>query len=262
MTQRTLGDQVREYLQLDFAGDDKIFLPADQAGASPATRVLRPRGCRSLAAESGRIRSAGFGRRSSISLMTCSELYAAREQAAGFAHPDDTTWQRELEESSATEHHERSTNARPMWRATWPVAGPWTASSPGTWVARPRSPAGRVPWWSDDRSRSSSPPSLPSSTCSRSSVVSPLSRSGSKSSADLGKADQQRIIGELAAGTVDVVVGTHRLLSRDVSFADPDCWSWTKSSASASPRRRRSSSCAARWTFRPCRPRPSRARST
>ena len=32
MTQRTLGDQVREYLQLDFAGDDKIFLPADQVG--------------------------------------------------------------------------------------------------------------------------------------------------------------------------------------------------------------------------------------
>ncbi|HTE66015.1 MAG TPA: CarD family transcriptional regulator, partial [Candidatus Binatia bacterium] len=32
MAQRTLLDTVREYLQLDFAGDDKIFLPADQVG--------------------------------------------------------------------------------------------------------------------------------------------------------------------------------------------------------------------------------------
>ena len=32
MTQRTYGDAVREYLQLDFAGADKIFLPADQVG--------------------------------------------------------------------------------------------------------------------------------------------------------------------------------------------------------------------------------------
>jgi transcription-repair coupling factor (superfamily II helicase) len=36
----------------------------------------------------------------------------------------------------------------------------------------------------------------------------------------VGKADQQRIVAELAAGTVDVVIGTHRLLSRDVAFHD------------------------------------------
>ena len=32
MTQRTFGEDVKEYLQLDFAGTDKIFLPADQIG--------------------------------------------------------------------------------------------------------------------------------------------------------------------------------------------------------------------------------------
>ena len=35
-----------------------------------------------------------------------------------------------------------------------------------------------------------------------------------------GRADQQRTIAELAAGKVDVVVGTHRVLSRDVRFRD------------------------------------------
>ena len=32
MTQREYGGDVKEYLQLDFAGEDKIFLPADQIG--------------------------------------------------------------------------------------------------------------------------------------------------------------------------------------------------------------------------------------
>ena len=36
----------------------------------------------------------------------------------------------------------------------------------------------------------------------------------------LGKADQKRVVEDLAAGKVDVVVGTHRLISGDVAFAD------------------------------------------
>ena len=34
------------------------------------------------------------------------------------------------------------------------------------------------------------------------------------------KAEQQKTVAALAAGTIDVVVGTHRLLSRDVRFRD------------------------------------------
>jgi len=36
----------------------------------------------------------------------------------------------------------------------------------------------------------------------------------------LPRRDQQRVIAELAEGSVDVVIGTHRLLSRDVAFKD------------------------------------------
>jgi transcription-repair coupling factor (superfamily II helicase) len=35
------------------------------------------------------------------------------------------------------------------------------------------------------------------------------------------KAEQQRIIGSLKKGQVDIIIGTHRLLSRDVEFFDP-----------------------------------------
>ena len=34
------------------------------------------------------------------------------------------------------------------------------------------------------------------------------------------KADQKRILGDLAEGKLDVIIGTHRLLQKDVSFGD------------------------------------------
>src|SRR5690606_22600236 len=34
------------------------------------------------------------------------------------------------------------------------------------------------------------------------------------------KAEQQKVVADLASGQVDIVVGTHRLLSRDVTFRD------------------------------------------
>ena len=99
MTQRTLGDQVREYLQLDFAGADKIFLPADQVGritrysGAPAPGLSKLGG-REWANTKRRVRQAVLDLADDLL-----ELYAAREQADGFAYPEDTTWQRELEES-------------------------------------------------------------------------------------------------------------------------------------------------------------------
>ncbi|HJT63951.1 MAG TPA: CarD family transcriptional regulator, partial [Candidatus Limnocylindria bacterium] len=99
MTQRALGDQVREFLQLDFAGDDKIFLPADQVGritrysGGPAPGLSKLGG-REWANTKRRVRQAVLDLADDLL-----ELYAAREQAEGFAYPPETTWQRELEES-------------------------------------------------------------------------------------------------------------------------------------------------------------------
>jgi len=42
---------------------------------------------------------------------------------------------------------------------------------------------------------------------------------------------------QVRKGQVDIVVGTHRLLSKDVRFADWGWWWWTRSSASASSTR-------------------------
>ncbi|MGH2380150.1 MAG: CarD family transcriptional regulator, partial [Candidatus Limnocylindria bacterium] len=99
MTQRTFGDDVKEYLQLDFAGTDKIFLPADQIGritrysGGPAPALSKLGGTEWERTKTRVRRAVGDLAQELI------EIYAARESAPGFAFSADTTWQRELEES-------------------------------------------------------------------------------------------------------------------------------------------------------------------
>jgi transcription-repair coupling factor (superfamily II helicase) len=225
MAQRALLDTVREYLQLDFAGDDKIFLPADQVGritrysGSPAP-ALSKLGGREWAATKRRVRQAVMDLADDLL-----ELYAAREQAEGFAYPADSTWQRELEESfpyTETPDQERTIEEiaadmgrrRPMDRL---VAG--DVGYGKTEVAL------RAAFRVVEAGRQAAvlvPTTVLAQqhllTFRRRLAVFPLKVE--MLSRFVSKTDQQRIVSELAAGTVDVVIGTHRLLSRDISFAD------------------------------------------
>ena len=72
----------------------------------------------------------------------------------------------------------------------------------------------------------------------------------------------KKVLAEYNEGKVDVLVGTHRVLSRDVVPRTWASWWSMRSSASASPRRSFCGSCGSRWTCSRCRPRRSRARST
>ena len=99
MTQREYGGDVKEYLQLDFAGEDKIFLPADQigrisrysGGAGPALSKL---GGTDWERTKRRVRRAVAELAEELL-----EIYAARESAPGFSFSPDSVWQRELEEA-------------------------------------------------------------------------------------------------------------------------------------------------------------------
>ena len=84
MTQRTFGEDVKEYLQLDFAGTDKIFLPADQIGritrytGGPAPPLSKLGGTEWERTKTRVRRAVGDLARELI------EIYAARESAPGF----------------------------------------------------------------------------------------------------------------------------------------------------------------------------------
>ena len=63
----------------------------------------------------------------------------------------------------------------------------------------------------------------------------------------------------IADGGIDIVIGTHALLGKNIKFKDLACWWWTRSSISASPTRRSLRACARKCTCSRLPPRRSRA---
>ncbi|HEX7172134.1 MAG TPA: transcription-repair coupling factor, partial [Candidatus Limnocylindria bacterium] len=225
MTQRTFGDDVKEYLQLDFAGTDKIFLPADQIGritryaGGPAPGLSKLGGTEWERTKTRVRRAVGDLARELI------EIYAARESAPGFAFSGDTTWQRELEESfpyTETPDQERSIEEvkadmlrrRPMDRLVVGDVGygktevalraAFKAVQDGKQVAIlvPTTVLAQQHLLTFQRRLAAFPIE-----------VGMLSRF-------VGKKEQERIVEGVADGTVDVLIGTHRILSKDIAFAD------------------------------------------
>ncbi|MGH2427541.1 MAG: transcription-repair coupling factor [Candidatus Limnocylindria bacterium] len=225
MTQREFGGDVKEYLQLDFAGSDKIFLPADQIGritrysGGPAPGLSKLSGTEWERTKRRVQRAVGDLARELL------QIYAARESAPGFAFGADTTWQRELEESfpySETPDQERSIEEvkadmlrrRPMDRLVVGDVGygktevalraAFKAVQDGKQVAVlvPTTVLAQQHLHTFRRRLAAFPLR-----------VEMLSRF-------VGRKDQQRIVQGVAEGTVDMLIGTHRILSKDISFAD------------------------------------------
>ncbi|MBW3612723.1 MAG: transcription-repair coupling factor [Chloroflexi bacterium] len=225
MTQRTFGDDVKEYLQLDFAGSDKIFLPADQIGritrysGGPAPALSKLGGTEWERTKRRVRRAVGDLARELI------EIYAARESAPGSAFGPDTTWQRELEESfpySETPDQARSIEEvkadmlrrRPMDRLVVGDVGygktevalraAFKAVQDGKQVAVlvPTTVLAQQHLHTFRRRLGAFPVE-----------VGMLSRF-------VPKREQERIVAGVADGTVDILIGTHRILSKDIAFAD------------------------------------------
>ena len=115
----------------------------------------------------------------------------------------------------------RPSRSRPTWRS----AGRWTGSSSATSAtARPRSRCGRRSRRSRTASRSRSSSRRPSSrpqhhqTFSQRFATFPIQVR--LLSRFVAPAEQKRTIAGLEDGSVDLVIGTHRLLSKDVKFRD------------------------------------------
>ena len=225
MTQREFGGAVREYLQLDFAGTDKIFLPAEQigritrysGGPSPALSRL---GGTDWERTKRRVRHAVDDLARELL-----EIYAAREAAPGFAFGPDTTWQRELEEAfpwTETPDQARTIEEvkadmlrrRPMDRLVCGDVGygktevalraAFKAVQDGKQVAVlvPTTVLAQQHLHTFQRRLAPFPVR-----------VEMLSRF-------VPRKQQLATVAGVADGTVDILIGTHRILSRDIAFAD------------------------------------------
>jgi transcription-repair coupling factor (superfamily II helicase) len=223
MVTRSIGGVERDYLLLEYKGGDKLYVPSDQIDAvrhytGGETPTLHRLGGADFARAKGRVRSEA--RRIAQELVV---LYQQRITTPGHAFPDDTPWQRELEEAfpyRETPDQERAIAdvktdmeaPRPMDRLVCGDVGfgktevalraAFKAVQDGMQVAVlvPTTLLAQQHGLTFGERFAGYPVR-----------VEVLSRF-------LTPGQAKRVVDGLKDGTVDVVIGTHRLLSEDVSF--------------------------------------------
>lgn len=226
MVRRSAGSgDARDYLELSFAGGDRIFVPIEQINrisrytggeAPPLSRL----GGTEWARTKQRVRRAVTNLAEELLA-----LYAARETATGHAFGPDTPWQAELEASFPYEETPDQLRALAEVKADMESSRPMDRLVVGDVgygktevalraafkaVVEGKQVAVLVPTTvlADQHYQTFSQrfAAFPF-------VVRLLSRF-------IPPAEQARVVAGLRSGRVDVVIGTHRLLSRDVEFRD------------------------------------------
>jgi transcription-repair coupling factor (superfamily II helicase) len=225
MTRRTIGDAERDYLLMEYAAGDRLYVPADQldvvaryvGGERPRLHRL---GTSDWPRAKARVRRAVRDMAGELV-----RLYSARMAARGHAFSLDAPWQRELEDAfpysetrdqlTAIEEVKRSMESpNPMDRLLCgdvgygkteiAVRAAFKAVMDGKQVAV----------------------LVPTTLLAEQHHVTfseryaPFPVRVAMLSRFLSRAEQARVLDEVAEGKVDVVIGTHRLLSGDVKFKD------------------------------------------
>ena len=227
MVRRVANGAEREYLELQYAEGDRLYVPADNLDA--VTRYIGP-GDRAPALT--RLDTQDWARarrrvRQSVLELAQDlvELYAKREVARGFAFPGDHAWQMEMEASfpfvetpdqlvAIREVKRDMENERPMDRLLCGDVGygktEVAVRSAFKAVMSGRQVAVLVPTTvlAEQHGRT-----FRERTAGFPIRVEVLSRFRSDQ-------EQLEITAALAAGDVDIVVGTHRLLQKDVRFRE------------------------------------------
>ncbi|HZB71531.1 MAG TPA: transcription-repair coupling factor, partial [Acidimicrobiales bacterium] len=223
MVTRSIGGVERDYLLLEYKGGDKLYVPSDQIDAvrhytGGETPTLHRLGGADFAKAKGRVRNEA--RRIAQELVV---LYQQRVTTPGHAFPEDTPWQRELEEAfpyRETPDQERAISdvkadmeaPRPMDRLVCgdvgfgktevAVRAAFKAVQDGMQVAVlvPTTLLAQQHGLTFGERFAGYPVR-----------VEVLSRF-------LTPGQAKRVVDGVKDGTVDVVIGTHRLLSEDVRF--------------------------------------------
>lgn len=218
---------VRDYLEVEYAAGDRLFVPTDQfhflqkyVGAPETPPKINRLGGGDWQRVKNRVKESL--REMADSLL---HLYAARLSARGHSFAPDSVWQQEFEEAFAYEETPDQTRAgeeikqdmespRPMDRLLCGDVGygktevamraAFKAIMDGKQVAvlAPTTILAQQHFQTFTQRFSGYPIK-----------IAVLSRFQSP-------AEQARIVREIRAGIVDLVIGTHRLFSRDISFKD------------------------------------------
>ena len=224
-TQMSENGEDQEYLVLEYADNDKLYVPTDhldRVGAYQGAQDQPPNLTRLGTAEWARIKERVKGATKELA-QELLQLYAAREMAQGHEFSADTAWQRELEDSFPfleTPDQTQAINdtkadmeqAKPMDRLICGDVGygktevalraAFKTVSEGMQVGMlvPTTVLAQQHYATFSERLAAFPIS-----------VEVLSRFRTPQ-------EQKEVVSGLEQGKVDIVIGTHRLLQKDVSF--------------------------------------------
>lgn len=225
LTQKTLDGHEREYLELSYAQGDRLFVPTDQVdrvsryvGPGEHTPALTRLGSAEWSRTKERVRRAI--RDLAQELLG---LYATRQVLEGHAFPPDTPWQQEMEASFPYVETPDQLEAVRQVRSDMEMTRPMDRLVCGDVGYGKTEVAIRAAFKAvlDGRQVAVLVPTTVLAQQHHRTFQERLSSFPVRIemlSRFRSERDQRRVVSDLAAGAVDIAIGTHRLLQKDVAF--------------------------------------------
>jgi transcription-repair coupling factor (superfamily II helicase) len=223
----TILGATQDYLDLRYAGSDRMLVPVTQmhqiakySASDGQTPRLSKMGGADWARTKSRV-SEALGRIAD-QLVT---LYAEREMSRGFAFGPDTTWQAEMEEAFPYEPTPDQQKAFVATKSDMEAARPMDRLICGD-VGYGKTEVAMRAAFKAIADQKQVAVLVPTTLLADQHYRTFSARFGAfpvrveELSRFTPKTEQKRILRDLAEGKVDVVIGTHRLLQKDVAFAD------------------------------------------
>ncbi len=227
LTTLTMHDVEREYLLVKYEGSDKLYVPIHQAdrlsryvGADNRTPRLHRLG--SVEWSQARARTRQAVERVAKELL---ELYALRETVPGHAFPSDTPWQAELEAAFPYIETEDQLQAIEAVKNDMEKPQPMDRLICGDVGYGKTEVALRAAFKAvlDNKQVAILVPTTVLAQqhfTTFSQRLAPFPAEVEMLSRFLSRREQGEVLERLSQGLVDIVIGTHRLLSQDVRFKD------------------------------------------
>lgn len=220
-------EQAAEYLAIEYKGGDKLYVPIDDfmvvqkyvglEGRRPKLYSLD-----TAAWERAKIRAKEGAEKMAQELLT---LYAQRKQAPGYAYQAETTWEKELADSFGYTETEDQLRAIEDVRRDLEQPTPMERLICGDVGFGKTEVAIRAALKVAVNSRQVAvlvPTTVLAEQHSQtfSNRLSPFPVRVALLSRFQTESEQESVIADMASGAVDIVIGTHRLLQKDVAFKD------------------------------------------
>ena len=220
-----VGDSMQEFMELRYAGEDKLFVPVErldlvQKYSGTGKPPLDKLGGTSWERAKTRVKKAM--RDMAEELL---KLYAARKTVAGHAFSPDSHWQREFDDAFQWDLTPDQTSAIADIKRDMELPTPMDRLLCGDVGYGKTEVAMRAAFKAvmDGKQVAVLAPTTVLAFQHQKTLVERFA--GFPVTTDMisrfrAKAEQDQIIKDVAAGKVDIIVGTHRLLSKDIQFKD------------------------------------------